>query len=68
MPSKEPSNTYIAPAPAFVAGVPIYNDDNHASAQGSFALRDNIAPTRDRARLVLEKGPDHRIASVALRA
>ena len=31
-------------------------------------LRDNIAPTRDRARLVLEKGPDHRIASVALRA
>jgi type I pantothenate kinase len=30
-------------------------------------LRDNIAPTRDRAKLVLEKGPDHRIASVALR-
>lgn len=30
-------------------------------------LRDNIAPTRERARLVLEKGPDHRIAGVALR-
>jgi type I pantothenate kinase len=29
-------------------------------------LRDNIAPTRDRAMLVLEKGPDHRIQSVAL--
>lgn len=31
-------------------------------------LRENIAPTRDRAKLILEKGPDHRIASVALRA
>jgi type I pantothenate kinase len=30
-------------------------------------LRDNIAPTRERATLVLEKGADHRIASVALR-
>jgi type I pantothenate kinase len=30
-------------------------------------LRDNIAPTRDRAMLVLEKGADHRIQSVALR-
>jgi type I pantothenate kinase len=30
-------------------------------------LRENIAPTRDRATLVLEKGPDHRIASVVLR-
>ena len=30
-------------------------------------LRDNIAPTRDRATLVLEKGDDHRIAGVALR-
>ncbi len=30
-------------------------------------LRENIAPTRDRATLVLEKGADHRIASVALR-
>lgn len=30
-------------------------------------LRDNIAPTRDRAMLVLEKGDDHRIKSVALR-
>ena len=29
-------------------------------------LRENIAPTRDRAMLVLEKGPDHRIKSVAL--
>jgi type I pantothenate kinase len=31
-------------------------------------LRDNIAPTRERALLVLEKGPDHRIASVSLRS
>ncbi len=30
-------------------------------------LRDHIAPTRDRAMLVLAKGPDHRITSVALR-
>ncbi len=30
-------------------------------------LRDNIAPTRERAMLVLGKGPDHRITSVALR-
>ncbi|MCX5741450.1 MAG: type I pantothenate kinase [Proteobacteria bacterium] len=30
-------------------------------------LRENIAPTRQRATLVLEKGPDHRVASVALR-
>jgi type I pantothenate kinase len=30
-------------------------------------LRENIAPTRERATLVLEKGADHRIASVALR-
>ena len=30
-------------------------------------LRDNIAPTRARATLVLEKGADHRIARVALR-
>jgi type I pantothenate kinase len=30
-------------------------------------LRENIAPTRARATLILEKGPDHRIAGVALR-
>ena len=30
-------------------------------------LRENIAPTRDRARLVLEKGADHRIERVRLR-
>lgn len=30
-------------------------------------LRENIAPTRERATLVLEKGADHRIASIALR-
>ncbi|HEU0036173.1 MAG TPA: type I pantothenate kinase [Kofleriaceae bacterium] len=30
-------------------------------------LRDNIAPTRERATLILEKAADHRIASVALR-
>ena len=30
-------------------------------------LRDNIAPTRERATLVLEKAADHRIASIALR-
>ena len=30
-------------------------------------LRENIAPTKTRATLVLEKGPDHRIASIALR-
>jgi len=30
-------------------------------------LRENIKPTRDRARLVLEKGPDHAIRRVHLR-
>lgn len=30
-------------------------------------LRDNILPTRERARLILEKGPDHRVRSVRLR-
>ena len=30
-------------------------------------LRENIAPTRERATLVIEKGADHRIAGVALR-
>ncbi|MEO8698786.1 MAG: type I pantothenate kinase, partial [Kofleriaceae bacterium] len=30
-------------------------------------LRENIAPTRERATLVLEKGADHRISGVALR-
>jgi type I pantothenate kinase len=30
-------------------------------------LRENIAPTRGRAHLVLEKGPDHAIGRVRLR-
>jgi len=30
-------------------------------------LRENIQPTRDRARLVLEKGPDHAVRRVHLR-
>ena len=30
-------------------------------------LRDNIAPTRGRARLILEKGPDHAVRRVLLR-
>jgi type I pantothenate kinase len=30
-------------------------------------LRDNISPTRERARLVLTKGPDHRVEQVRLR-
>jgi type I pantothenate kinase len=30
-------------------------------------LRDNIRPTRERARLVLEKGPDHAVARIRLR-
>jgi type I pantothenate kinase len=30
-------------------------------------LKENIEPTRDRARLILEKGPDHSIRSVRLR-
>ena len=30
-------------------------------------LRENILPTRERARLVLEKGPDHSVRSVRLR-
>jgi type I pantothenate kinase len=30
-------------------------------------LKDNIEPTKDRARLILEKGPDHSVRSVRLR-
>jgi type I pantothenate kinase len=30
-------------------------------------LRDNILPTRDRAHLVLVKGPDHAVRAVRLR-
>jgi type I pantothenate kinase len=30
-------------------------------------LKENIEPTKDRARLILEKGPDHSIQSVRLR-
>ena len=30
-------------------------------------LKENIEPTRDRARLILEKGPDHSVRSVRLR-
>jgi type I pantothenate kinase len=30
-------------------------------------LKENIAPTKDRARLILEKGPDHSVRSVQLR-
>ena len=30
-------------------------------------LRENILPTRERARLVLEKGPDHNVRRVRLR-
>ena len=49
------------------------DDEATAYAEGVWAtinavnLRENIAPTRARATLVLEKGPDHRIAQVALR-
>ena len=31
-------------------------------------LRDNIMPTRERARLVLRKGPDHRVEEIRLRS
>jgi type I pantothenate kinase len=30
-------------------------------------LKENIEPTRDRARLILEKGPDHSVQSMRLR-
>ncbi len=30
-------------------------------------LRENIAPTRERASLIVEKGPDHRVTEVQLR-
>jgi type I pantothenate kinase len=30
-------------------------------------LRDNVLPTRDRARLILDKGADHRVERVFLR-
>jgi type I pantothenate kinase len=41
--------------------------ENIWSTINAVNLRENIAPTRERATLVLEKGADHRIASVALR-
>ncbi|MNC96281.1 Pantothenate kinase [compost metagenome] len=30
-------------------------------------LRENIEPTRERAQLILEKGPDHRVQGIRLR-
>ena len=30
-------------------------------------LKENIEPTKDRSRLILEKGPDHSVQSVRLR-
>ena len=48
-----------AEAERFAAG--IWHDVNERN------LRDNILPTRERARLILGKGPDHRVERVSLR-
>jgi type I pantothenate kinase len=49
------------------------HDEAEATARGLWSsinavnLRDNILPTRERAHLILEKGPDHRVRMVRLR-
>lgn len=61
------------PASYFHRYTAMSDDEATAYAEGVWAtinavnLRDNIAPTRARATLVLEKGADHRIAQVSLR-
>jgi type I pantothenate kinase len=50
------------------------HDEAVATARGLWSainavnLRENILPTRERAHLILEKGPDHRVRRVRLRA
>ena len=46
---------------AVALALQIWNDIN------ALNLRENILPTRNRARLILRKGPDHHVSSVRLR-
>ncbi len=43
------------------AALRVWNEIDHPN------LKENIEPTKDRARLILEKGPDHSVKSVRLR-
>ena len=53
--------SHLGPEEAVVMGRRVWAEINGPN------LRENIAPTRGRARLVLTKGPDHAVREVALR-
>jgi type I pantothenate kinase len=61
------------PASYFRRYAELSDGDAEATARGIWHdinganLRENIAPTRERARLILEKGPDHAVRRVLLR-
>jgi len=61
------------PASYFRRYADLSDDDAEATAReiwhdiNGANLRENIAPTRERARLILEKGPDHAVRRVLLR-
>jgi type I pantothenate kinase len=62
------------PASHFHRYAALGHDEAAAEARGIWArinavnLRENILPTRERAHLILEKGPDHRVRRVRLRS
>ena len=51
----------LAPAEAAAFAEKVWSEINGAN------LRENILPTRERAHLILEKGPDHRVERIRLR-
>lgn len=67
------ASVFQDPASFFRFYAELSDDEAVATARGIWAeingrnLRENIAPTRDRASLVLRKGPDHRVREVELR-
>lgn len=67
------STAFTDPSSYFRRFALLSEDDSVATARDIWAeinglnLRENILPTRERARLILEKGPDHRVRTVHLR-
>lgn len=53
--------SHLTDSEAVALALQIWNDINGVN------LRENILPTRNRARLILKKGPDHHVQSVRLR-
>jgi type I pantothenate kinase len=67
------STVFTDPGSYFHRFAALSDDEAVATARGIWQeingvnLRDNIAPTRERAHLILEKGPDHAVRGVRLR-